>query len=145
MAGLLAAIDRQDTTVIASELLFTELLPRPVREGRHDLVERYVAGRVVLRRRALSARARMHLAASMARCRPRFIAGRASLGSDRRYRNAEHQAPVTEPMLHRASLGSNARTMAPQGFERIGDGKVKLVVAQPVDVCDRPCVIEGVP
>lgn len=42
MADLLAAIDRQQTTVIASELLFTEVLPRPVREGRHDLVERYL-------------------------------------------------------------------------------------------------------
>ena len=42
MAGLLAAIDRQQTMVIASELLFTEILPRPVKEGRHDLVERYL-------------------------------------------------------------------------------------------------------
>ena len=42
MAELLAAIDRQETIVVASELLFTEILPRPVREGRHDLVERYL-------------------------------------------------------------------------------------------------------
>ena len=42
MVELLAAIDRQDTTVIASELLFTELLPRPLKEGRQDLVERYL-------------------------------------------------------------------------------------------------------
>ncbi|MDD9981028.1 MAG: type II toxin-antitoxin system VapC family toxin [Gammaproteobacteria bacterium] len=42
IAELLAAIDRQDAVVIASELLFTELLPRPIREGRHDLVERYM-------------------------------------------------------------------------------------------------------
>ena len=42
MVELLAAIDRQDTTVIASELLFTELLPRPIKEGRQDLVERYL-------------------------------------------------------------------------------------------------------
>ena len=42
MAELLAAIDRQQATVIASELLFTEILPRPVREGRHELVERYL-------------------------------------------------------------------------------------------------------
>ena len=42
MAGLLAAIDRQDVSVIASELLFTELLPRPMKDGRQDLVERYL-------------------------------------------------------------------------------------------------------
>ena len=42
MAELLAAIDEQDAVVVASELLFTELLPRPIREGRHDLVERYM-------------------------------------------------------------------------------------------------------
>ena len=42
MAGLLAEIDRQDTSVIASELLFTELLPRPMKDGRQDLVERYL-------------------------------------------------------------------------------------------------------
>ena len=42
MAGLLAAIDRQDASVVASELLFTELLPRPMKDGRQDLVERYL-------------------------------------------------------------------------------------------------------
>ena len=42
MAGLLAAIDRQDAGVIASELLFTELLSRPMKDGRQDLVERYL-------------------------------------------------------------------------------------------------------
>ena len=42
MVELLAAIDRQDTIVIASELLLTELLPRPIKEGRQDLVERYL-------------------------------------------------------------------------------------------------------
>ena len=42
MAELLAAIDRQQATVIASELLFTEVLPRPMKEGRRDLVERYL-------------------------------------------------------------------------------------------------------
>ena len=42
MAGLLAAIDRQDVGVVASELLFTELLPRPMKDGRQDLVERYL-------------------------------------------------------------------------------------------------------
>ena len=40
MAGLLAAIDRQDVSVVASELLFTELLPRPMKDGRQDLIER---------------------------------------------------------------------------------------------------------
>ena len=40
MAGLLAALDRQGVGVVASELLFTELLPRPMKEGRQDLVER---------------------------------------------------------------------------------------------------------
>ena len=42
MAGLLAAIDRQEVSVVASELLFTELLPRPMKDGRQDLVERYL-------------------------------------------------------------------------------------------------------
>ena len=42
MAGLLAAIDRQGIRVVASELLFTELLPRPMKEGRQDLAERYL-------------------------------------------------------------------------------------------------------
>lgn len=40
MVGLLSAIDSRDIVVIASELLFTEILPRPVKEGRQDLVER---------------------------------------------------------------------------------------------------------
>ena len=40
VAGLLAAIDRQAVSVVASELLFTELLPRPMKDGRQDLVER---------------------------------------------------------------------------------------------------------
>ena len=42
MVELLSAIDREDVTVIASELLFTEILPRPVKDGRQDLVERYL-------------------------------------------------------------------------------------------------------
>ena len=42
MVELLSAIDSQNATVIASELLFTELLPRPVKNGRQDLVERYL-------------------------------------------------------------------------------------------------------
>ncbi len=42
MVELLSAIDREDATVIASELLFTEILPRPVKDGRQDLVERYL-------------------------------------------------------------------------------------------------------
>ena len=42
MVELLAEIDRQDVVVVASELLFTEILPRPVRERREDLVERYL-------------------------------------------------------------------------------------------------------
>ena len=42
MAELLAAIDRQGVRVIASELLFTELLPRPMKDGRQDLIERYL-------------------------------------------------------------------------------------------------------
>ena len=42
MVELLAAIDRQGVGVVASELLFTELLPRPMKEGRQDLVERYL-------------------------------------------------------------------------------------------------------
>ncbi len=42
VAGLLAAIDRQAVSVVASELLFTELLPRPMKDGRQDLVERYL-------------------------------------------------------------------------------------------------------
>ena len=42
MAGLLAAIDRQGVRVVASELLFTELLPRPMKDGRQDLVEQYL-------------------------------------------------------------------------------------------------------
>jgi predicted nucleic acid-binding protein len=42
MADLAAEIDRRDIAVIASELIFTELLPRPVRDGRRHLVERYL-------------------------------------------------------------------------------------------------------
>lgn len=42
MVELLAAIDRQEIVVVASELLFTELLPRPIKERRQDLVERYL-------------------------------------------------------------------------------------------------------
>ena len=42
MVELLAAIDCRDAVIIASELLFTELLPRPVKAGRQDLVERYL-------------------------------------------------------------------------------------------------------
>ena len=42
MAALTAEIDRRDIAVIASELIFTELLPRPVRDGRRLLVERYL-------------------------------------------------------------------------------------------------------
>ena len=42
MAELLSVIDSRDIVVIASELLFTEILPRPVKEGRQDLVERYL-------------------------------------------------------------------------------------------------------
>ena len=37
MAKLLAAINRQGVRVIASELLFTELLPRPMKDGRQDM------------------------------------------------------------------------------------------------------------
>lgn len=42
MNRLASEIDRREITVIASELMFVELLPRPLREGRQDLVERYV-------------------------------------------------------------------------------------------------------
>ena len=42
MVDLTAEIDRLDATVIASELIFTELLPRPVRDGRQELVEAYL-------------------------------------------------------------------------------------------------------
>ena len=42
MTGLLAALDRQGVSVVASELLFTELLSRSMKEGRQDLVERYL-------------------------------------------------------------------------------------------------------
>lgn len=42
MASLAAEIDRRDIAVIASELTFTELLPRPVREGRSRLVGGYL-------------------------------------------------------------------------------------------------------
>ena len=42
MMDLTAEIDRLDVAVIASELIFTELLPRPVRDGGHELVEAYL-------------------------------------------------------------------------------------------------------
>ena len=42
MVELLSVIDSRDIVVIASELLFTEILPRPVKEGRQDLAERYL-------------------------------------------------------------------------------------------------------
>ena len=42
MADLTAEIERRDIAVIASELIFAELLPRPIRDGRRDLVERYL-------------------------------------------------------------------------------------------------------
>ena len=42
MVELLSVIDRQDIAVIASELLFTEILPRPVKDGRQERVERYL-------------------------------------------------------------------------------------------------------
>ena len=42
MTELSAEIDQRDIAVIASELIFTELLPRPVREGRRDLVADYL-------------------------------------------------------------------------------------------------------
>ena len=41
MRELVSEIDRRDIAVIASELMFAELLPRPLREGRRDVVERY--------------------------------------------------------------------------------------------------------
>ncbi len=41
MTRLAAEIDLRQLAVIASELMFVELLPRPLREGRRDLVERY--------------------------------------------------------------------------------------------------------
>ena len=43
MAELSAEMERRDIAVIASELIFTELLPRPVRDGRRDLVADYLA------------------------------------------------------------------------------------------------------
>lgn len=42
MRELVAEIDRHGIAVIASELMFAELLPRPLRDGRQDLVERYL-------------------------------------------------------------------------------------------------------
>ncbi len=42
MADLAAEIDRRDIGVIASELMFLEILPRPIREGRRQLVARYL-------------------------------------------------------------------------------------------------------
>ena len=42
MADLTAEIDRRAIVVVASESIFVELLPRPVREGRRHLVEGYL-------------------------------------------------------------------------------------------------------
>ena len=42
MAELSTEIDRRDIAVIASELIFTELLLRPVREGRRERVADYL-------------------------------------------------------------------------------------------------------
>ncbi len=42
MRRLVSEIDRWESEVIASELMFAELLPRPLREGRQDLVDRYL-------------------------------------------------------------------------------------------------------
>lgn len=42
MVELTAEIDRRDIAVVASELIFVELLPRPLREGRRDLVADYL-------------------------------------------------------------------------------------------------------
>ena len=42
MAELSTEIDRRGIAVIASELVFMELLPRPVREGRHELIAHYL-------------------------------------------------------------------------------------------------------
>lgn len=42
MAELAAEIDRRNIAVIASELIFTELLPHPVRDGRDELVKAYL-------------------------------------------------------------------------------------------------------
>ena len=42
MADLTAEIDRRDIAIVASELVFVELLPRPLREGRRDLVADYL-------------------------------------------------------------------------------------------------------
>lgn len=42
MSELSVEIDRRDIAVVASELIFTELLPRPVREGRRELIAHYL-------------------------------------------------------------------------------------------------------
>lgn len=42
MADLTAEIDRRDVAVVASELVFLELLPRPLRDSRRDLVAKYL-------------------------------------------------------------------------------------------------------
>ena len=42
MADLAAEIDRLDVAVVASELVFTEILPRPVREGQSRLIASYL-------------------------------------------------------------------------------------------------------
>ena len=42
MADLTAEIDRRNVAVIASELIFVELLPRPLRDGRRKLAASYM-------------------------------------------------------------------------------------------------------
>ena len=42
LAELTAEIDRRDIAVIASELIFVELLPRPLRDGRRALLASYL-------------------------------------------------------------------------------------------------------
>ena len=42
LADLTAEIDRRNIAVVASELIFVELLPRPLRDGRRDLVSSYL-------------------------------------------------------------------------------------------------------
>ena len=42
MTELSTEIDRRDIAVIASELIFTELLPHPVKEGRRELIAQYM-------------------------------------------------------------------------------------------------------
>lgn len=41
MTRLASEIDHRQIAVIASELIYAELMPRPLREGRQDLVEKY--------------------------------------------------------------------------------------------------------